>query len=88
MVLHAKSFDFLRGPLKLGLKYVGRPNHRLSALGTVFVYSVEPKEGLSRCVLVKGVFPFTVAHDRPIDALVISCVERKVKGCSGGFCQR
>jgi hypothetical protein len=48
MVLHAKSFDFLRGPLKLGLKYVGRPNHRPPALGTILVYSVGPKEGLSR----------------------------------------
>jgi hypothetical protein len=47
MVLHAKSFDFLRGPLKLGLKYVGHPNHRPLALGTVLVYSVVPKEGLS-----------------------------------------
>jgi hypothetical protein len=46
MVLHAESFDFLRGPLKLGLKYVGRPNYRPSALGTVLVYSVGPKEGL------------------------------------------
>jgi hypothetical protein len=47
MVLHAKSFDFLYGPLKLGLKYVGRPNHRPLDLGTVFVYSVGPKEGFS-----------------------------------------
>jgi hypothetical protein len=36
MVLHAKSFDFLHGPLKLP-----------PALGTVLVYSVGPKEGLS-----------------------------------------
>jgi hypothetical protein len=56
MVLHAKSSDFLRGPLKLGLKYVGRPNHRPSALGSVLVYSVGPKESLSGRVLVKGVF--------------------------------
>jgi hypothetical protein len=35
---------------------------------------------------VKDGFPFTVAHGQPMDALVISCVERKVKGCSGGFC--
>jgi hypothetical protein len=48
MVLHAKSFDFLCAPLKLGLKYVGHPNHRSLALGIVFVYSVGPKEGLSR----------------------------------------
>jgi hypothetical protein len=47
MVFHAKSFDFLHGPLKLGLKYVGRQNHRPSALGLVLVYSVGPKEGLS-----------------------------------------
>jgi hypothetical protein len=47
MVLHAKSFDFLRVPLKLGLKYVGHPNHRPPALGIVLVYSVGPKEGLS-----------------------------------------
>jgi hypothetical protein len=47
MVLHAKSCDFLRGPSKLGLKYVGCPNHRLPTLGIVFVYSVGPKEGLS-----------------------------------------
>jgi hypothetical protein len=38
MVLHAKSFDFLDGPLKLGLKYVGCPNHRPSTLGIVLVY--------------------------------------------------
>jgi hypothetical protein len=46
MVLHAKSFDFLRGPLQLGLKYVGHPNHRPPAFGTIFVYSVGPKDGL------------------------------------------
>jgi hypothetical protein len=46
MVLHAKSFDFLRGPLKLGLRYVSHPNHRPPALGIVLVYSVGPKEGL------------------------------------------
>jgi hypothetical protein len=86
MVLHAKSFGFLRGPLKLGLKYVGGPDHHPPALGMVFVYSVGPKEGLSRQVLVKGVFPLTTAHDQPMDAPVIDYVERKVKGCSGGFC--
>jgi hypothetical protein len=47
MVLHANSFDFIRGPLKLGLKYVGYPNHRLPALGIVLVNSFGPKEGLS-----------------------------------------
>jgi hypothetical protein len=48
LVLHAKPFDFLCGPLKLGMKYVGRPNHRPPALGIVFVCSVGPKEGFSR----------------------------------------
>jgi hypothetical protein len=48
MVLHAKSFDFLHGSLKLGLKYVGHLNHRPPALGTILVYFVGPKEGLSR----------------------------------------
>jgi hypothetical protein len=47
MVLRPKSFDFLRRPLKLGLKYVGHPNHRLPALGIVLVYSVGSKEDIS-----------------------------------------
>jgi hypothetical protein len=38
--------------------------------------------------LVKGVFPYTMAHGRPMDVLVVSCVEEKAKGCSCGFCQR
>jgi hypothetical protein len=33
-------------------------------------------------------FSFTAVHGQPVVALVISCVGRKVKGCSGGFCQR
>jgi hypothetical protein len=45
-VLYAKPFDFLRGPLKLGMKYVGRPNRHSPALGIVFVCSVGPKRGL------------------------------------------
>jgi hypothetical protein len=46
LVLHAKPFNFLRGPLKLGMENVGSPNHRSSALGIVFVYSIGPKRGL------------------------------------------
>jgi hypothetical protein len=48
MVFHAKSFNFLCGPLKLGLKQVGCLNHRPLALSTVLMYSVGPKEDLSR----------------------------------------
>jgi hypothetical protein len=48
MVFHAKPFNFLCEPLKLGLKYVGCPNHRPLALGMVLIYSVGPKDGLSR----------------------------------------
>jgi hypothetical protein len=48
MVLHAKSFDFLCMPLRLGLKYVGHLSHCPSALGIVLVLSVGTKEGLSR----------------------------------------
>jgi hypothetical protein len=33
-------------------------------------------------------FPFTATDGQPTDVLVISCVERKVKGCNGRFCQR
>jgi hypothetical protein len=73
MVLHAKSFDFLRGPLKLGLKYMGCPNHRPLVLGIILVYSIGPKEGFSGWVLVKGVFPFYrgpwSAHGRAGDQL-------------------
>jgi hypothetical protein len=49
---------------------------------------VGPKKAFLGESLVKGVFPFTTAHGQPTDALVISGVERKVKVCSGGFCQR
>jgi hypothetical protein len=41
---HAKSFDFLCGPLKLGLKYVGCSNHRPPALGTVLMYLLGPRK--------------------------------------------
>jgi hypothetical protein len=88
MVLHTRSFDFLRGPLKLGSKYVGRPNHRPLALGIVLMYSVGPKKAFLGESWGKVFFPFTTAHGQPTNTLVISCVERKVKACSGGFYQR
>jgi hypothetical protein len=84
-VLNAKPFDFLRGPLKLGMKNVGCPNHRPLALGIVCVlcWAQGRPFWVSLC---EGCLPFTVAHGEPIDALVINCVERKVKECSCGFC--
>jgi hypothetical protein len=69
-VLHAKPFDFLHRPLKLGMKYVGHPNQHLLALGVVFVCSIGPKGGLFGESRVFSFFhgPWS-AHERAGDQL-------------------